>query len=122
MSNEFATIGLSTEPAGFGYSSTDNLSFLSSLLENAPASLARLALTSTLALSSATAIADPWTDRRKIQEGITMIGVYDLPVGRPVSRAEALRIAQDILETAERERCEFVEWEASRGLRWEDEE
>jgi len=35
---------------------------------------------------------------------------------RPISRAEALRIARQILECAERERIEIVEREAKRGI------
>lgn len=39
--------------------------------------------------------------------------------GRPISRPEALRIAQEILERAERERIEVAQEEAMRGLQME---
>lgn len=38
--------------------------------------------------------------------------------GRPISRAEALRIAQQILERSENERLERAELEAARGIQW----
>ena len=37
-----------------------------------------------------------------------------------ISRLEALRITTTILEEAERERLEIAEWEASRGIYWEE--
>lgn len=43
------------------------------------------------------------------------------PIGKPVTRAEALQIATNILERAERERREYAVWEASRGIQWEHE-
>ena len=41
------------------------------------------------------------------------------PIGRPISRKEAMRIARQVLEKAERERIELAEREAERGLDWE---
>lgn len=41
-------------------------------------------------------------------------------VGRPVSRAEALRTARAILERAEQERLALAENEARVGIQWED--
>jgi hypothetical protein len=35
---------------------------------------------------------------------------------------EALRIARQIIETAERERMEVADWEAMRGLQWDDDD
>jgi hypothetical protein len=46
----------------------------------------------------------------------------DAKIGKPISRAEALQIARQVLENAERERLEFAEWEAQRGLGWEEQE
>ncbi len=40
--------------------------------------------------------------------------------GHPISRTEALRIAEEILETAEKERILFAEYEAVRGVKWEN--
>lgn len=44
----------------------------------------------------------------------------DAAMGRPISRAEALEISQQVLENAERERMEFAEWEAQRGVQGEE--
>lgn len=41
-------------------------------------------------------------------------------ISRFISRAEALRIARKILEQAERERLIFAEYEAARGIQWEN--
>jgi len=41
-------------------------------------------------------------------------------VGRFISRTEALRIAREILEMAERERLVFAEYEAARGIQLEN--
>ena len=41
-------------------------------------------------------------------------------IGRFISRAEALRIAREILEQAERERLVIAEYEAARGIQWEN--
>ena len=40
---------------------------------------------------------------------------------KKLTRAEALRLSQRILETAERERAQAVAEEAERGLQWPDE-
>jgi len=39
-------------------------------------------------------------------------------IGRPVTRAEALRIAREIIERAENERIQFAEGEGKRGIQW----
>lgn len=73
-----------------------------------------------IAVSPATAIPDPWwVERRRCHEQ-TVTWIIQSSIGRPISRAEALRIAQQILEHAERERLELAEWEAKRGIQWED--
>jgi hypothetical protein len=43
------------------------------------------------------------------------------PVGRAISRAEALQGVREILERAERERMELADREAARGIQWDDE-
>jgi len=42
-------------------------------------------------------------------------------VGRPISHGEAMRIARETLETAERERIEVARAEAKRGIHYKDE-
>ena len=41
-------------------------------------------------------------------------------IGRPITRKEALRIARQIIECAEQERIQLAEWEASRGMQWDN--
>ena len=74
-----------------------------------------------LALSTtpATAIADPWFQGRQRRDTATATWISDSVVGRRVTRAEALRLARQIMERAERERARFAEWEAARGIQWE---
>lgn len=75
-----------------------------------------------LSISPMTAIADPWLaeDRRR-NAGVTKSS-YEAVSGRRLSRAEALQIAQRILERAEYERLNAVEYEAARGIQWVDEQ
>ena len=75
-----------------------------------------------LAASSATAMPDIWSDERRRRETATLAWVFDLPVGRPISRMQALRIAMQILEAAEIQREEFAAMESMQGIQWEDEE
>jgi hypothetical protein len=42
-------------------------------------------------------------------------------IGRQVSRSDALRIVKNILVQAEQERLEVAEFEAERGLQWDEE-
>ena len=72
-----------------------------------------------ITVSSATAIPDdPWVRKSKTYDQSTWI--YQPAIGRPITQAEALRIACQILEQAERERLEIAEFEATRGIQWED--
>ena len=50
------------------------------------------------------------------------VPTHDAGFGRPISRADALQIARQVLERAERERLELAEWEAQRGIRCEAQE
>ena len=43
------------------------------------------------------------------------MSIYQEVLGRFISRAEALRIAREILDRAERERLDIAEYEAARG-------
>ncbi|HLA81462.1 MAG TPA: hypothetical protein VJP78_07590 [Thermoleophilia bacterium] len=82
--------------------------------------LARIAvMVLAIAASPATAVPDYWFLERRRRDASTVAWVFEGVVGRPISRAEALRIARQILECAERERIQLVEWEAKRGIQWE---
>lgn len=52
--------------------------------------------------------------------GHVTMHIYQEILGRFISRIEALRIAREILEQAERERILIAEYEAARGIQWEN--
>ena len=84
--------------------------------------LAQIAgLVFSLTASPATAVVDTWFIERKRRDAATTVWILHEGVGRPVTRTEALRIARQILERAERERFDITEFEAVRGIQWEDE-
>ena len=72
------------------------------------------------AASSATAVSDVWSLERRRLIAFTVPWVSEGMIGRSISRSEALRIARQIIERAEQERIQFAEWEAERGIYWED--
>ncbi len=74
-----------------------------------------------LAISPLTVIPDPWLMERKRRDAVVTASIYQETIGRFVSRREALRIARQILEQAERERLAVAEFEATRGVQWGDE-
>ncbi|MCP9443511.1 MAG: hypothetical protein NNA20_13105 [Nitrospira sp.] len=82
------------------------------------AKVAGLALS--LAVSPVTAIIDPWYGERRRRDAVVTMSIYKEVLGRFISRAEALRIARETLEQAERERLLFAEYEAARGIQWEN--
>jgi len=75
-----------------------------------------------LMASPATAVADVWfIQRRRHDAATTAWAFFEEAIGRPITRVQALSIARQILEQAERERIEMAEFEAARGIQWEDE-
>lgn len=77
-------------------------------------------LTISLMVSPITAITDPWLVERRKRDAVLTISIYQEVLGRFISRSEALQIAREILEKAERERLVFAEYEAARGIQWEN--
>jgi hypothetical protein len=73
-----------------------------------------------IATSPATAAPDFWFWERRRRDVSTVARSLEGVIGRSISRVEALRIARHILERAERERIQLAEWEAKRGIQWED--
>lgn len=70
--------------------------------------------------SSATAALDyGFWDRRSLYAS-TIVSFLDGVIGRPISRTEALQIARQVIESAEQERIQLAEWEAKRGIQWEE--
>lgn len=70
--------------------------------------------------SSATAALDCWFWDRRSLYASTVVLFLDGVIGRPISRTEALQIARQIIESAEQERIQLAEWEAKRGIQWEE--
>lgn len=69
-------------------------------------------------------LSESWNDgacwsRAWSRGGLPISSMRPEPAGRPVSRAEALRIVRGTLEQAERERLEAAEVEAARGTQWQ---
>ena len=83
---------------------------------NATASTGQLTATA----ASATALPGNRPPATQCRDASTVDWELETAVGRPISRAEALRIARQVLEQAERERIALVNWEATRGISWED--
>jgi len=72
--------------------------------------------------ASATAIYDPWHEKRVSGDVITVERLFEQAIGQSISRIEALAIARRVLKEAEDERLRLVELEATRGIQWRDEE
>lgn len=47
--------------------------------------------------------------------------VHNEGIGKVISQTEALHIVRNILENAEKERLKIAEYEAERGIQWENE-
>ena len=64
-----------------------------------------------------TAVADPWVvEPRRQSQPTAFVLVHTSR--RRISRAEALRVAMEILRKAEQERLDLADWEAERGIDW----
>ncbi len=74
-----------------------------------------------LAISPLTAISDPWLMEKRRRDAVVSAAIYQEAIRRFVSRSEALRMARQILEQAERERLALAESEALQGIQWENE-
>ncbi|MBN1461884.1 MAG: hypothetical protein JXA57_20325 [Armatimonadetes bacterium] len=68
----------------------------------------------------ATAIPDFWFWEKRKRDAAAVVSIVEGVFGRAISRAEAISIAQKIIDRAERERLRLAEWEAGRGIQWED--
>lgn len=73
-----------------------------------------------LAGSPATAIQDVWASERRKRDALTTHRIIQEIVGVPISRSEALTIARQIMETAEKERLAIADFEAVRGIDWDN--
>lgn len=123
MSNDLATIDLQTGSPGTDVSASGAWSESFVKRPETPWMTGRFVLVAgmllAIAASPATAVPDYWFFERRRRDAATVAWILEDVVGRPISRMEALRIASQILERAERERIELAEWEARRGIQWE---
>lgn len=69
--------------------------------------------------STMTIISDPWLMEKKRRESSVTVSAYRPKLCRSITRAEALRISDEILEQAEKERRACAEYEAARGIQWD---
>ena len=124
MNNDLATLDLQEELSEAGISSSENWS--KSYVEKGPATIRKFArprqveeINLTISASPATAL-DHWFWDRRGNDVSTATLAFGSVIGRPISRAEALRVARQIIECAEQERIQLAEWEAERGIQWEE--
>jgi hypothetical protein len=73
-----------------------------------------------MSLSPVTAILDVWSDERRCRDTATLEWVFDMPVGKPISRRKALLLARQIMQEAEQNRVVFTAFEARQGIQWGD--
>lgn len=119
MSNDFTTIDLQTESFAADISASGSWS--KSFVKRPEASwwrLVQLGVLLSIAASPATAVPDYWFFERRRDPSATVRWVLEA-IGQAISRMEALEIARQILNEAERERLVFAEWEAKGGIQWE---
>lgn len=125
MSSDLATIDLQTGSLGADLSASG--AWTESFVKRPESpwtigplvQVAGIGIALAIAMSPATAVPDYWFFERRRRDASTVAWIIENIVGRPISRADALRIASQILERAERERMELAEWEAKRGIQWE---
>ena len=123
MSSNLATIDLQTGSPGTDVSASGAWSKSFVKRPEVPWAMSRHApvagMLLPIAASPATAVPDAWFFERRRRGASTATWILEDAIGRPISRSEALRIAAQILEQAERERSETAAWEAKRGIQWE---
>ena len=126
MNNSCATVETFPEYIITETYSTDSLQGLGKLPGREKQNFTRfardIALFAFWAISPVTSIADPWLYDKRRRDAVVTMSVYQEVIGRIVSRSEALRLAQQILINAERERLAVAEFEAARGIQWEGNE
>jgi hypothetical protein len=123
VSNDLATIDLQTGSLGTDLSASGAWRESFVKRPESPWTIGQLVqvagMVLAIAASPATAVLDYWFFERRRRDASTVAWILESVIGRPISRADALRIASQILERAERERMELAEWEAKRGIQWE---
>jgi hypothetical protein len=63
---------------------------------------------------------DPWFEDRRRQTSLSLVSMTGVPVRRKLSLKEARRMALHILHQAEEERLQIADYEAERGMIWEE--
>ena len=122
MSSDPATVDLQTGSSGPDVSTSGAWSESLGQRPETPWIMGRriqeVGLLLAMAASPMTAVTDNWFFELQQRDTSTIAWNTDGVIGRPISRAEALRISREILERAERGRFELAEWEAARGIQW----
>ncbi len=124
MSNDLATIDLQVELSETDIASSDAWSKSHVKRPETRWNFYRLGQIAGIVLvtaaSPATAAPDYWFWDRRRRDVSTISLAFDGVIGRPISRTEALQIARQIIENAEQERIQLAEWEAERGIQWDE--
>ena len=124
MSNDLSTIDVQTRLEETDVSASGVWIACSEKRPNTPWMTGRLGqfagIVLAIAASPATATNDYWFWERRQRDSSTVAWISESVIGRRISRREALRITRQILARAERERMELAEWEAERGILWEE--
>ena len=71
-----------------------------------------------LSFAPFTVVTDPWLMEKKRRDAVVTMSIYKEVIGRLITRSEALKIADQILERAEKERLVIAEIEAASGIQW----
>jgi len=73
-----------------------------------------------LAVSSMTAVPDPWCETQHQRSQLTMSSTLQTISRRRITPLEARKMALEILYRAEKERADVAQAEAERGVSWEE--
>lgn len=126
MNNYISTVDLHTDSKDMTFSASEigresiGIPIHQTMIGGILGYIAKTGIILAVAVSPATATPDIWFSEKRRRDTSTVAVFFEGVIARRISFAEARRIAQKILEQAERKRIEFAEWEASRGIQWEE--
>ena len=124
MSSDLATVDLEAKVSGTDVSTSDVSNETLGKQAIIPWKIGRViqvaGILLSIAVPPATAVLDYWFFEGRRRYTSTVTSTLEGEVGTPISRAEALQIASQILVQAENERIELAELESERGVQWED--
>lgn len=73
-----------------------------------------------ISMSSTSSGIDPWFEDRRRQTSLSLVSMIGVPFRRKLSIKEARTMALQILHQAEEERLQIADYEAERGMVWEE--